>query len=261
MKNMMEVKDLTFTYSGASEPSLKAISLPIEKNKVTALIGPSGCGKSTLLRGMNRIHDLYPGHRYDGVINLLNGDSKTYTNILDLKKEAELIRLRQRVGMIFQKPTPFPMTIFENIAYGLRLSGVKKRAELQEVVEQSLRDEALWDEAKNRLGHDARGLSGGQQQRLCIARAIALKPEVILFDEPTSALDPISTLAIEEMISVLREQYSICIVTHNMQQAARISDYTGFMYLGEMIEYDETKTIFMKPSQKQTEDYISGRFG
>ena len=158
MKNMMEVKDLTFTYSGASEPSLKAISLPIEKNKVTALIGP---GKSTLLRGMNRIHDLYPGHRYDGVINLLNGDSKTYTNILDLKKEAELIRLRQRVGMIFQKPTPFPMTIFENIAYGLRLSGVKKRAELQEVVEQSLRDAALWDEAKDRLGHDARGLSGG----------------------------------------------------------------------------------------------------
>lgn len=261
MKNMMEVKDLTFTYSGASEPSLKAISLPIEKNKVTALIGPSGCGKSTLLRGMNRIHDLYPGHRYDGVINLLNGDSKTYTNILDLKKEAELIRLRQRVGMIFQKPTPFPMTIFENIAYGLRLSGVKKRTELQDIVEQSLRDAALWDEAKDRLSHDARGLSGGQQQRLCIARAIALKPEVILFDEPTSALDPISTLAIEEMISVLREQYSICIVTHNMQQAARISDYTGFMYLGEMIEYDETKTIFMKPSQKQTEDYISGRFG
>lgn len=261
MKNMMEVKDLTFTYSGASEPSLKAISLPIEKNKVTALIGPSGCGKSTLLRGMNRIHDLYPGHRYDGVINLLNGDSKTYTNILDLKKEAELIRLRQRVGMIFQKPTPFPMTIFENIAYGLRLSGVKKRADLQEVVERSLRDAALWEEAKDRLDHDARGLSGGQQQRLCIARAIALKPEVILFDEPTSALDPISTLAIEEMISVLREQYSICIVTHNMQQAARISDYTGFMYLGEMIEYDQTDTIFMKPSQKQTEDYISGRFG
>jgi phosphate transport system ATP-binding protein len=153
------------------------------------------------------------------------------------------------------------MTIFENIAYGLRLSGVKKRADLQEVVERSLRDAALWEEAKDRLDHDARGLSGGQQQRLCIARAIALKPEVILFDEPTSALDPISTLAIEEMISVLREQYSICIVTHNMQQAARISDYTGFMYLGEMIEYDQTDTIFMKPSQKQTEDYISGRFG
>ncbi len=261
MKNMMEVKDLTFTYSGASEPSLKAISLPVEKNKVTALIGPSGCGKSTLLRGMNRIHDLYPGHRYEGAINLLNADEKAYTNILDIKKEAELIRLRQRVGMIFQKPTPFPMTIFENIAYGLRLSGVKKRTELQEVVEQSLRDAALWEEAKDRLSHDARGLSGGQQQRLCIARAIALKPEVILFDEPTSALDPISTLAIEEMISVLREQYSICIVTHNMQQAARISDYTGFMYLGEMIEFDQTDTIFMKPSQKQTEDYISGRFG
>jgi len=261
MNNMMEVKDLTFTYSGASEPSLKAISLPVEKNKVTALIGPSGCGKSTLLRGMNRIHDLYPGHQYEGAINLLNADEKTYQNILDIKKEAELIRLRQRVGMIFQKPTPFPMTIFENIAYGLRLSGVKKRTELQDVVEQSLRDAALWEEAKDRLSHDARGLSGGQQQRLCIARAIALKPEVILFDEPTSALDPISTLAIEEMISVLREQYSICIVTHNMQQAARISDYTGFMYLGEMIEFDQTDTIFMKPSQKQTEDYISGRFG
>ncbi|MEW4983270.1 MAG: phosphate ABC transporter ATP-binding protein PstB [Cycloclasticus sp.] len=261
MKNMMEVQDLTFTYSGASEPSLKSISLPIEKNKVTALIGPSGCGKSTLLRGMNRIHDLYPGHRYEGVINLLDSDENGYTNILAIKKEAEMIRLRQRVGMIFQKPTPFPMTIFENIAYGLRLSGVKKRIDIQEIVEQSLRDAALWDEAKDRLGHDARGLSGGQQQRLCIARAIALKPEVILFDEPTSALDPISTLAIEEMISVLREKYSICIVTHNMQQAARISDYTGFMYLGEMVEYDQTDTIFMKPSQKQTEDYISGRFG
>lgn len=261
MKNMMEVQQLTFTYSGAPEPSLTNISLPVEKNKVTALIGPSGCGKSTLLRAMNRIHDLYPGHQYDGVINLLNSDEEAFTDILTLKKEADLIRLRQRVGMIFQKPTPFPMTIFENIAYGLRLSGVKKKAAVQEVVEQSLRDAALWEEVKDRLNNDARGLSGGQQQRLCIARAIALKPEVILFDEPTSALDPISTLAIEEMISVLREKYSICIVTHNMQQAARISDYTGFMYLGEMIEYDQTDTIFMKPSIKQTEDYISGRFG
>jgi phosphate transport system ATP-binding protein len=261
MKNMMEVQDLTFTYNGAPEPSLRNINLPIEKNKVTALIGPSGCGKSTLLRGMNRIHDLYPGHQYDGVINLLDSDGKGYTNILSITKEAEMIRLRQRVGMIFQKPTPFPMTIFENIAYGLRLSGVKNRVELEEVVETSLSDAALWDEVKDRLNQDARGLSGGQQQRLCIARAIALKPEVILFDEPTSALDPISTLAIEEMMSVLRDQYSICIVTHNMQQAARISDYTGFMYLGEMIEFDETDTIFMKPSVKHTEDYISGRFG
>lgn len=261
MKNMMEVQALTFTYNGATEPSLKSINLPIEKNKVTALIGPSGCGKSTLLRGMNRIHDLYPGHRYDGTINLLNSDGETYTDILTIKKEAELIRLRQRVGMIFQKPTPFPMTIFENIAYGLKLSGVKKRTQIEEVVEQSLRDAALWGEVKDRLNLDARSLSGGQQQRLCIARAIALKPEVILFDEPTSALDPISTLAIEEMISVLREQYSICIVTHNMQQAARISDFTGFMYLGEMVEFDKTETIFMKPSVKQTEDYISGRFG
>jgi len=261
MKNMMEVKGLTFTYSGANEASLVDVTLPVEKNKVTALIGPSGCGKSTLLRGMNRIHDLYPGHTYKGVINLLNADGASYTNILDIKKEAELIRLRQRVGMIFQKPTPFPMTIFENIAYGLRLSGIKNKSDLKDIVEQSLRDAALWNEAKDRLDHDARGLSGGQQQRLCIARAIALKPEVILFDEPTSALDPISTLAIEEMISVLREKYSICIVTHNMQQAARISDFTGFMYLGEMIEYDQTDTIFMKPSKKQTEDYISGRFG
>jgi len=261
MKNMMEVKGLTFTYSGANEASLVDVTLPVEKNKVTALIGPSGCGKSRLLRGMNRIHDLYPGHTYKGVINLLNADGASYTNILDIKKEADLIRLRQRVGMIFQKPTPFPMTIFENIAYGLRLSGIKNKSDLKDIVEQSLRDAALWNEAKDRLDHDARGLSGGQQQRLCIARAIALKPEVILFDEPTSALDPISTLAIEEMISVLREKYSICIVTHNMQQAARISDFTGFMYLGEMIEYDQTDTIFMKPSKKQTEDYISGRFG
>jgi phosphate transport system ATP-binding protein len=261
MKNMMEVQQLTFTYNGAAEPSLTNISLPVEKNKVTALIGPSGCGKSTLLRAMNRIHDLYPGHQYDGAINLLDSDEEKFTDILTLNKEADLIRLRQRVGMIFQKPTPFPMTIFENIAYGLRLSGVKKKAAVQEVVEQSLRDAALWEEVKDRLNNDARGLSGGQQQRLCIARAIALKPEVILFDEPTSALDPISTLAIEEMISALREKYSICIVTHNMQQAARISDYTGFMYLGEMIEYDQTDTIFMKPSVKQTEDYISGRFG
>jgi len=191
----------------------------------------------------------------------LDSDEEKYTDILTLTKEADIIRLRQRVGMIFQKPTPFPMTIFENIAYGLRLSGVKKRADLQEIVEQSLLDAALWNEAKDRLNDDARGLSGGQQQRLCIARAIALKPEVILFDEPTSALDPLSTLAIEEMISELRKKYSICIVTHNMQQAARISDYTGFMYLGEMIEFDKTDAIFMKPSNKQTEDYISGRFG
>jgi len=261
MNNMMEVQNLSFTYNGAPAPSLKDISLPIEKNKVTALIGPSGCGKSTLLRGMNRIHDLYPGHTYDGVIQLLNADGQTYTDILSLKKEAEMIRLRQRVGMIFQKPTPFPMTILENIAYGLKLSGVKKRADIEEIVERSLRDAALWNEVKDRLNDDARSLSGGQQQRLCIARAIALKPEVILFDEPTSALDPISTLAIEEMISELRESYSICIVTHNMQQAARISDYTGFMYLGEMIEFNKTDTIFMKPSVKQTEDYISGRFG
>jgi len=255
----LESRGITLGYD--KKVIIKELDLVIPEGQITVLIGSNGCGKSTLLRGMNRIHDLYPGHQYDGAIQLLNKDGEGYTDILSLKKEAEMIRLRQRVGMIFQKPTPFPMTIHENIAYGLKLSGVKKRADIEEIVEKSLRDAALWTEVKERLGHDARGLSGGQQQRLCIARAIALKPEVILFDEPTSALDPISTLAIEEMISVLREDYSICIVTHNMQQAARISDYTGFMYLGEMIEFDQTDTIFMQPSVKQTEDYISGRFG
>jgi len=257
---MMDVKDFSFTYPGASKPSLKRINLPIRKNNITALIGPSGCGKSTLLRAMNRIHDLYPGCKYEGAINLRCEDG-TVRNILEWNRESELIRLRQKVGMIFQKPTPFPMSIYDNIAYGLKLQGVRNKSELDDRVEEALKDGALWDEVKDRLKDDARGLSGGQQQRLCIARSVALRPDVLLFDEPTSALDPISTVAIEEMIMELREQYTICIVTHNMQQAARISDYTAFMYLGELVEYDSTDNIFTNPAKKQTEDYITGRFG
>ncbi len=260
LRPMMEAVDFSFTYPGASKPSLKRINLPVLENRITALIGPSGCGKSTLLRSMNRIHDLYPGCRYEGAINLRceNGEVK---NILEWKKENDLIRLRQKVGMIFQKPTPFPMSIYDNIAYGLKLQGIRNRSELDERVEQALRDGALWNEVKDRLKDDARGLSGGQQQRLCIARSVALRPDVLLFDEPTSALDPISTVAIEEMIMELRGRYTICIVTHNMQQAARISDYTAFMYMGELVEYGETDQIFTNPREKQTEDYITGRFG
>ncbi len=258
--NIMEIQDLSFTYPGASAPSLHGITLPIREHKITALIGPSGCGKSTLLRSLNRIHDIYPGTKYEGSIKLKRRDGGVI-NILDLKKENEMIQLRQRVGMIFQKPTPFPMTVFENVAYGLRISGVKNKLEIEEKVEQALKDAALWKEVKDRLNDDARGLSGGQQQRLCIARVVALKPDLMLFDEPTSALDPISTLAIEDMITQLKDNYSIAIVTHNMQQASRISDYTGFMYLGELIEFDQTETMFVNPSQKQTEDYITGKFG
>jgi len=260
-QNKMEVKDFSFTYKGASKPSLNKINLPIETKKVTALIGPSGCGKSTLLRSMNRIHDLYPGNQYEGEILLADVEGQPARNILDIKKENEFIKLRQTVGMVFQKPTPFPMSIYENIAYGMRLSGIKNKAQLNEAVEKSLKDVALWNEVKDRLNDDARGLSGGQQQRLCIARVVALKPEVILFDEPTSALDPLSTLAIEEMIFELKKEYTIAIVTHNMQQASRISDYTAFMYLGDMIEFGTTDKIFTNPDQKQTEDYITGKFG
>jgi phosphate transport system ATP-binding protein len=259
--NVMHIKDFSFTYAGASEPSLKDINLPIPKNEVTALIGPSGCGKSTLLRSMNRIHDLYPGNRYQGEIELLDATSGTYENILNIKKENEFIRLRQRVGMIFQKPTPFPMSIYDNVAYGLKLSGVKAKSELDDKIEIALKGAAIWKEVKERLKHDARGLSGGQQQRLCIARAVALKPDVLLFDEPTSALDPISTQAIEELITELKEDVSIAIVTHNMQQAARISNYTAFMYLGDLVELSDTETMFINPKEKRTEDYITGRFG
>lgn len=255
---IMDIKDFYFTYAGVDEPSLKKINLPIEKNKITAMIGPSGCGKSTLLRAMNRIHDLYPGNTYAGKINLYGSEGEKQ-NILDLKKENDFIKLRQQVGMIFQKPTPFPMSIFDNVAYGLKLAGIKD--DIEGRVEQALKDAAIWKETKDRLKKSALGLSGGQQQRLCIARAVALKPEVLLFDEPTSALDPISTGAIEELIAELKKDVSVVIVTHNMQQASRLSDYTAFMYLGDLVEYNKTETIFLNPSEKLTEDYITGRFG
>ncbi|PHS32493.1 MAG: phosphate ABC transporter ATP-binding protein [Sulfurovum sp.] len=257
---VMEIKDFTFTYTSAESPSLKDINLPIEKNKITAMIGPSGCGKSTLLRAMNRIHDLYPGNTYEGKINLYREDGSKQ-DILELKKENDFIHLRQEVGMIFQKPTPFPMSIFDNVAYGLRLSGIKNKTELSSRVEKALKGAAIWEETKDRLKESALGLSGGQQQRLCIARAVALKPRVLLFDEPTSALDPISTGAIEELISELKQDISVVIVTHNMQQASRLSDYTAFMYLGDLAEFDKTEKIFLNPSKKLTEDYITGRFG
>lgn len=256
----MDVKAFSFTYPGVEAPSLKSINLPIERNKITALIGPSGCGKSTLLRSMNRIHDVYSGNKYEGAINLYDA-SGNEQNILELKKENDLIKLRQSVGMIFQKPTPFPMSIFDNVAYGLKLSGVKNKTELKDRVEYALKGAAIWNETKDRLKDSAMGLSGGQQQRLCIARAVALKPEVLLFDEPTSALDPISTGAIEELIATLKEEISVVIVTHNMQQASRLSDTTAFMYLGDLIEYDKTDKIFLNPSVRLTEDYITGRFG
>jgi len=257
---VMELKNFSFTYAGASKPSLRKINLSIEKNKITAMIGPSGCGKSTLLRAMNRIHDLYPGNTYEGKIHLYKADG-TKQNILELKKENDFIKLRQEVGMIFQKPTPFPMSIFDNVAYGLRLSGIKNRTELEGRVEKALKGAAIWNETKDRLKESALGMSGGQQQRLCIARAVALKPRVLLFDEPTSALDPISTGAIEELIAEIKEDVSVVIVTHNMQQASRLSDYTAFMYLGDLAEFDKTEKIFLNPTQKLTEDYITGRFG
>ncbi|WP_299228665.1 phosphate ABC transporter ATP-binding protein PstB [Sulfurihydrogenibium sp.] len=248
----LQVKNLNFYYAG-NKQALKNINMPVYENKITALIGPSGCGKTTLLRCFNRMHDLYPGNRYEGEI-IFEGK-----NIL--AKDVDLMILRSKIGMVFQKPTPFPMSIFDNVAYGLRLQGIKNKTELQNRVEEALKDAALWDEVKDRLNASAFSLSGGQQQRLCIARAIAVKPEVILFDEPTSALDPISTSKIEELIVELKKNHTIIIVTHNMQQAARVSDYTAFMYLGELIEFDLTDIIFTKPSKKLTEDYVSGKFG
>ncbi len=248
----IEVRNLNFYYAGGVK-TLKDINMTIYKNQVTALIGPSGCGKTTLLRCFNRMHDLYAGNRYEGEI-IFQGQ-----NILS--KDTDLIELRSKIGMVFQKPTPFPMSIFENIAYGLKLRGIKKRGELKDRVEKALKDAALWEEVKDKLNTNAFGLSGGQQQRLCIARALAVEPEIILFDEPTSALDPISTGKIEELIISLKGRVTIIIVTHNMQQAARISDWTGFMMLGELIEYDKTDRIFTVPSNKLTEDYITGRFG
>ena len=233
--------------------ALKDINLAIPEKRVTALIGPSGCGKSTLLRVFNRIYALYPGMHATGQV-LLDGE-----DILDPKYSMN--RLRSKVGMVFQKPVPFPMTIFENVAYGIRHHERLSKSEMVDRVELALRQAALWDEVKDKLGQNALGLSGGQQQRLCIARAVALRPEVLLLDEPTSALDPISTSRIEQLVEELKDQYTIAIVTHNMQQAARISDYTAFMYLGDLVEHDATRTIFSNPSQKQTEDYITGRFG
>jgi phosphate transport system ATP-binding protein len=248
----IEVKGLDFHYSGNIH-ALKKINFSIEKNNVTSLIGPSGCGKTTLLRCFNRMHDLYPKNRYGGEI-LFQGD-----NILS--PDTDLIHLRSRIGMVFQKPTPFPMSIFDNIAYGLKLKGIRKTADLGEKVENALRHAALWEEVKDKLSASAYDLSGGQQQRLVIARALAVNPEVLLFDEPTSALDPISTAKIEELTETLKKEITIIIVTHNMQQAARISDWTGFLMLGELIEYDRIAKMFTAPSEKLTEDYVTGRFG
>jgi len=247
----MEVKNLNLFYGDTQ--ALSDISFQLKKNRVTAFIGPSGCGKSTLLRCFNRMNDLVDSVRVEGEIILDGGN--IYAPTVDVTS------LRQRVGMVFQKPNPFPMSIFENVAYGLRLQGINKRRLLEEKVEWALKGAALWEEVKDRLDESALGLSGGQQQRLVIARAIAIEPEILLLDEPASALDPISTLKIEELISELRSQYTILIVTHNMQQAARVSDETAFMYMGEMIEFGQTNTLFTNPQKKQTEDYITGRYG
>lgn len=250
---VLEIDRLSFYYAGTKNPNLINISMAAAKHRVTALIGPSGCGKSTLLRALNRIHDLYPGNRYEGTVHF---DGR---NILE--KNEDLIALRMKIGMIFQKPTPFPMSIFDNVAYGLKLQGIKNKTELTGRVEAALRDAVLWDEVKDRLKDDGNALSGGQQQRLCIARAVAVEPEILLFDEPTSALDPIATEAIEALVQQLKHDISIIIVTHNMQQAARISDYTAFMYLGELIELGKTDALFSTPSEKMTEQYINGKFG
>lgn len=253
MSLSLSINNFSFWYCGSSSPSLNKINLPIKEGKVTALIGPSGCGKSTLLRSINRIHDLYPGNRYEGEI-VFNGK-----NIL--RPKTDLINLRTKIGMIFQQPTAFPMSIKDNVEYGLKLQGIKDKKTLSKIVEKSLKGANIWDEVKNRLNDDAGLLSGGQRQRLCIARAIAVNPEILLFDEPTSALDPISTIAIEELINSLKEQYTVVIVTHNMAQATRVSDFTAFMYLGNLIEYGKTKQIFEEPKEKLLKEYVSGKFG
>ena len=247
----ISINNLEFFYGDSR--ALKGITLSLYANKTTAFIGPSGCGKSTLLRVLNRMYDLYPGQRAAGEVQF-DGDNL-------LRADQDINLLRARIGMVFQKPTPFPMSIYENIAFGIRLYESLPRSELDGRVEQALRRAALWDEVKDKLGANGQSLSGGQQQRLCIARTVAVKPEVILFDEPCSALDPISTAKIEELIDELKQDYTIVIVTHNMQQAARVSDYTAFMYLGELIEFDETSKIFTAPGDKRTQDYITGRFG
>lgn len=251
IETCIKVENLNLFYG--QKQALHNVNMEMPRKKVTAYIGPSGCGKSTLLRCINRMNDLVDGVTIQGKILLDDED------IYD--KSVNVAALRRRVGMVFQKPNPFPKTIYENVAYGLRIQGINDRRILDEVVEKSLRGAALWDEVKNRLNDNALGMSGGQQQRLVIARAIAIEPEVILLDEPASALDPISTLKIEELINELKEKYTIVIVTHNMQQAARVSDYTAFMYMGELIEFGETSELFTNPSKKQTEDYITGRYG
>ncbi len=251
LETCIKVENLNLFYG--NKQALHNVSMDMPRKKVTAYIGPSGCGKSTLLRCINRMNDLVDGVRIDGKI-LLNGDDINDKNV-------NVAALRRRVGMVFQKPNPFPKSIYENVAYGLRIQGINDRRVLDEIVEKSLRGAALWDEVKNRLNDNALGMSGGQQQRLVIARAIAIEPEVILLDEPASALDPISTLKIEELIDELKEKYTIVIVTHNMQQAARVSDYTAFMYMGELIEFGDTSQLFTNPAKKQTEDYITGRYG
>lgn len=250
-RTKLEVKDLNFYYGGFH--ALKNVNMAIKENKVTAFIGPSGCGKSTLLRTFNRMFELYPGQRAEGEI-LLDGE-----DLLSSKLDISLIRAK--VGMVFQKPTPFPMSIYDNIAFGVRLFERLSKGEMDERVEWALTKAALWNEVKDKLNQNGNGLSGGQQQRLCIARGVAIKPEVLLLDEPCSALDPISTAKIEELIAELKTDYTVVIVTHNMQQAARCSDYTAYMYLGELMEYGETDQIFVKPARKETEDYITGRFG
>jgi phosphate transport system ATP-binding protein len=249
--SQIEFKNFNFYYGKFH--ALKNINLALARRHVTAFIGPSGCGKSTLLRTINRMYDLYPEQRAEGEL-LLEGDNILHSDI-------DLSTLRAKVGMVFQKPTPFPMSIYDNIAFGVNLHEKLSKAEMDERVEWALRKAALWDEVKDKLHKSGMGLSGGQQQRLCIARGVAVKPEVLLLDEPTSALDPISTMRIEELIDELKEEFTIVIVTHNMQQAARISDFTAYMYLGELIEFGETDKIFVKPQRKETEDYITGRFG
>jgi phosphate transport system ATP-binding protein len=249
--NAIECRGLNFYYGNFQ--GLKDINLDIQEGKVTAFIGPSGCGKSTLLRALNRMYSLYPGQRAEGEINLYG------QNILSPSQDLNL--LRAQVGMVFQKPTPFPMSIYDNIAFGVRLYEKMNKAEMDERVEWALTKAAIWNEVKDKLGQSGLSLSGGQQQRLCIARSVAVKPKVILLDEPTSALDPISTAKVEELVLELKADYTVAIVTHNMQQAARISDYTAYMYLGTLVEFNETTEVFTRPKKKETEDYITGRFG
>ncbi len=251
MSSVISVKDLCLWYG--STKALKNINIDIEENSITALIGPSGCGKSTFLKTLNRMNDLIPGVKIEGTVKYGN------QNIFD--KSVDVNELRREIGMVFQKPNPFPMSIYDNIAYGPRTHGIKSKAKLDDIIERSLRGAAIWDEVKDRLKKSALGLSGGQQQRLCIARALAVEPKVLLMDEPTSALDPISTSKIEDLVIELKKKYTIIIVTHNMQQAVRISDNTAFFLLGELVEYENTEKMFAMPKDKRTEDYITGRFG